>query len=140
MPRDAVAALEAAGELGFDRLLAEQRAAWAARWEAVDVRIPDDPEAQRAVRFALFHLWSSAGCGEEVAVGARGLSGEAYAGHVFWDADVFVLPALVSMHPAAARAMVVYRLRRLAAARARAPPWAFPVRVSPGSPPPRARR
>ncbi|MFF5113755.1 glycosyl hydrolase family 65 protein [Streptosporangium sp. NPDC000509] len=120
VPRDAVAALEAARELGFDRLLAEQRAAWAARWEAVDVRIPDDPQAQLAVRFALFHLWSVAGRGEELAVGARGLSGGGYAGHVFWDADVFVLPALVSIHPAAARAMVVYRIRRLAAARARA--------------------
>ncbi|MFB9681114.1 glycosyl hydrolase family 65 protein [Streptosporangium vulgare] len=125
VPRGAVAALEAAGEVGFDRLLAEQRAAWAARWEAVDVRIPDDPETQLAVRFALFHLWSNTGCGEEVAVGARGLSGKAYAGHVFWDADVFVLPALVSMRPATARAMVVYRLRRLAAARARAAALGF---------------
>jgi trehalose/maltose hydrolase-like predicted phosphorylase len=118
--RDAVAALEAAKQLGFDRLLTEQRAAWAARWEAVNVCIPDDPAAQLAVRFALFHLWSNVDRCDEVAVGARGLSGSAYAGHVFWDADVFVLPAVVSMHPAAAKAMVVYRLRRLAAARERA--------------------
>ena len=119
--RDAVAALEAAKQLGFDRLLTEQRAAWAERWEAVDVCIPDDPASQLAVRFALFQLWSNVDrYDDEVAVGARGLSGGAYAGHVFWDADVFVLPAMVSMDPAAAKAMVVYRLRRLAAARARA--------------------
>ncbi|MFF5211105.1 glycosyl hydrolase family 65 protein [Streptosporangium sp. NPDC000396] len=117
---DAVAALEAAERLGFDWLLAEQRAAWAARWEAVDVRIPDDPAAQLAVRFALFQLWSNVDGRDEAAVGARGLSGSAYAGHVFWDADVFVLPAVVSMHPAAAKAMITYRLHRLAAARARA--------------------
>ncbi|GAA2899181.1 hypothetical protein GCM10010517_64680 [Streptosporangium fragile] len=120
VPRDALAALEAAERLGFDRLLAEQRAAWAARWRAVDIRIPGDPAAQLAVRFALFQLWNNVGRYDEAAVGARGLSGGAYAGHVFWDADVFVLPAVVSMDPAAARAMVAYRLHRLTAARARA--------------------
>ena len=49
----------------------------------------------------------------EAAVGARGLTGPAYGGHVFWDADVFVLPALAAIRPAAARAMLEYRIRRL---------------------------
>ena len=53
----------------------------------------------------------------EAAVGARGLSGQAYRGHVFWDSDVFVLPFLAATHPAAARAMLEYRIRRLPAAR-----------------------
>ncbi|BFU44509.1 glycosyl hydrolase family 65 protein [Krasilnikovia sp. MM14-A1004] len=116
----AVAALRAARDDGFEHLLAEHRAAWARRWRRVDVRIPDDPEAQRAVRFALFQLWCAAGRHDESAVGARGISGAGYAGHVFWDADVFVLPALVSMDPGAAAAMVRYRLHRLDAARAAA--------------------
>ena len=119
-PGDAADALRAAEDLGFDRLLAEHRAAWAGRWEAVDVRIPDDPAAQLALRFALFQLWCNTKSGDELAVGARGLSGTGYAGHVFWDADVFVLPAMVSIDPAAAAAMIRYRLRRLKAARARA--------------------
>ncbi len=110
----------AAGRLGFERVLAKHRAAWAQRWETVDVRIPDDPAAQLAIRYALFQLWCNTGRHDELAVGARGLSGTGYAGHVFWDADVFVLPALVSIDPPAAQAMVRYRLRRLAAARARA--------------------
>jgi trehalose/maltose hydrolase-like predicted phosphorylase len=109
--------LDAAETLGFDRLLAEHRAAWAARWEAVDVRIPDDPHAQLAIRFALFQLWCNIDRQGETAVGARGLSGHAYSGHVFWDADVFTLPAVVSMDPAMAKAMIRYRLRRLPAAR-----------------------
>ncbi|HEU4422659.1 MAG TPA: glycosyl hydrolase family 65 protein [Pilimelia sp.] len=117
---NAVAALDAAGVDGFDRLLAEHRAAWAARWDAVDVSIPDDPAAQLAVRFALFHLWGNVDRRDEAAVGARGLSGTGYAGHVFWDADVYVLPAMASIAPAAARAMLQYRLRRLGAARAAA--------------------
>ena len=117
---EAADALGAAGDLGFDRLLAEHRAAWAARWEAVDVRIPDDPAAQLALRFALFQLWCNTKSRDELAVGARGLSGTGYAGHVFWDADGFVLPAVVSIDPAAAAAMIRYRLRRLKAAQAQA--------------------
>jgi trehalose/maltose hydrolase-like predicted phosphorylase len=113
-------ALRATEALGFDRLLAEHRAAWAQRWETVDVQIGGDPEAELALRFALFQLWCLGKARGELAVGARGLSGTGYAGHVFWDADVFTLPALVTMDPEAAAAMVRYRLRRLAAARARA--------------------
>ena len=48
--------------------------------------------------------------------GARGLTGRAYRGHVFWDADIYVLPFLAATHPAAARAMLEYRIRRLPAA------------------------
>ena len=72
------------------------------------------------LRFALFQLWCAIKARGELAVGARGLSGTGYAGHVFWDADVFVLPAAAAMAPAAGAAMIRYRLRRLDAARARA--------------------
>jgi trehalose/maltose hydrolase-like predicted phosphorylase len=69
------------------------------------------------VRFALYHLMSSVGTIGESAVGARGLSGHAYRGHVFWDGDLFVLPFLAATEPRAARSMLKYRLRRLPAAR-----------------------
>jgi trehalose/maltose hydrolase-like predicted phosphorylase len=105
---------------GFDRLLAEHRHAWARRWETADVIIEGDPELQQAVRFALFHLMASVPDRGEAAVGARGISGRAYRGHVFWDSDVFVLPFLAATHPPAARAMLEYRVRRLAAAQAHA--------------------
>ena len=59
---------------------------------------------------------ASVGDHGEAAVGARGLSGPAYRGHVFWDSDVFVLPFLAATHPPAARAMLEYRIRRLPAA------------------------
>jgi len=72
------------------------------------------------LRFALFQLWCAIKDRGELAVGARGLSGAGYSGHVFWDADVFVLPAVVAMDPGAGAAMIRYRLRRLDAARARA--------------------
>ena len=108
--------LQGTQRLGFDGLLAEHRRAWAARWEDADVLIDGDPKLQLAVRFAIFHLLASAPDHGEAAVGARGLSGGAYRGHVFWDTDVYVLPMLAATHPQAARAMLEYRVRRLPAA------------------------
>lgn len=114
---DAERSLEEAWRLGARGLLAEQRAAWRRRWERADIEITGDPELTRAVRFCLFHLMSSVADAGAAAVGPRGLSGRAYAGHVMWDADVFVLPFFAATHPAGARAMLEYRIRRLAAAR-----------------------
>lgn len=113
----AVEHLRSTASMPFTALLSEQRALWADRWSDGDVLIPDDPDLQLCARFALFHLQSSAPGLGEAGVGARGLSGPGYAGHVFWDADVFVLPVLAAVRPAAARAMLEYRLRRLARAR-----------------------
>ncbi|MEX2613510.1 MAG: glycosyl hydrolase family 65 protein [Gaiellaceae bacterium] len=119
-PDVARAALSDAEQAGFERLLREHREAWARRWQDAEVVVEGDAELQRAIRFALFHLMASVGDRGEAAVGARGLSGPAYNGHVFWDSDVFVLPFLAATHPAAARAMLEYRVRRLPAARAAA--------------------
>jgi trehalose/maltose hydrolase-like predicted phosphorylase len=116
---DAPLVVEAVGQaatVGFDRLLAEHRRAWAHRWEDADVIVDGDDELQLGVRFALFHLMASVAGSGEAAVGARGLTGTGYSGHVFWDADTFVLPFLAATHPASARAMLEYRLRRLPAA------------------------
>jgi trehalose/maltose hydrolase-like predicted phosphorylase len=112
--------LDALDALGFDRLAAEHREAWARRWADANVEIGGDPELDLAARFAIFHLLSAAPDTGEAAVGARALTGPAYGGHVFWDADVYVLPALAAVRPAAARAMLEYRVRRLPAARAAA--------------------
>ena len=115
-PAVAVDRARTAAASGFDRLLAEQRSAWAARWADADIAIEGDQELQTATRFALFHLMASVPDHGEAAVGARGLSGPGYRGHVFWDADTFTLPFLAATHPPAARAMLEYRLRRLPAA------------------------
>ena len=118
LPAASTAAREVrvAADAGFERLLREHRAAWATRWETADIEIRGDDELQIATRFALFHLMGSAASEGEAAVGARGLSGEGYRGHVFWDTDVFVLPFLAATHPAAARAVLEYRIRRMPAA------------------------
>ncbi len=106
--------------LSFDALLTDHRRAWAARWKAADLEIEGDPDSQLAVRFAVFHLLGCIPSSPVATIGARGLTGLAYAGHVFWDTDVFVLPALTAVAPDAARAALEYRIRRLPAARERA--------------------
>ena len=95
--------------------------AWRARWDASDLRIEGDPAAQRALRFAIYHLSSAANPQDDrVSIGARGLSGTAYKGHVFWDTDIFMLPFFILTYPEAARALVMYRYHTLAGARAKA--------------------
>jgi beta-phosphoglucomutase family hydrolase len=116
----AIRRARSASRLGFETLLAEHRAAWASRWADADVVIEGDDDLQRGLRFALFHLMASVPDQGEAAVGARGLTGTGYRGHVFWDADTFTLPFLAATHPASARAMLEYRIRRLPAARAAA--------------------
>ena len=146
---EAAARLARVEHLGFDRLLAEHREAWARRWADADGRPSRaSPDDELAARFAMFHLLGAAPDEGEAAVGARGLTGPAYGGHVFWDADVFVLPALAAIRPGAARAMLEYRIRRLPAARAAAAALGLrgrPVPVGVGrrrhrrDPPPRPR-
>ncbi len=97
----------------FDTVMRGHREAWSRRWLDVDIVIEGDDELQRSLRFALFHLIGQVADVGEAAVGARGLTGSAYRGHVFWDAEVFVLPFLAATHPPAARAMLEYRIRRL---------------------------
>ncbi len=110
-------ALERALRAGTSRLLAEQRRLWARRWEDSDVQVVGDPTSTLAVRFALHHVLSSAGRRGESAVGARGLTGTAYAGHVFWDTEALIVPVLAAVDARAARAVLEYRVRRLDAAR-----------------------
>jgi trehalose/maltose hydrolase-like predicted phosphorylase len=108
---------EEAWRIGPVALLDEQRNAWSQRWRESDVEITGNDELTRAARFAMFHVMASAADQVEAAVGPHGLTGPGYGGHVFWDADVFVLPVLAATHPTAARAIVEYRIRRLPAAR-----------------------
>jgi len=117
----AAAALERSGLLGWRAVLAAHEAAWNARWTASDIVIEGDEAMQRALRFAVYHLTSAANPEDEhVSVGARGLTGDAYFGHVFWDTEIYMLPFYIAVWPEAARALLMYRFHTLPAARAKA--------------------
>jgi trehalose/maltose hydrolase-like predicted phosphorylase len=95
--------------------------AWRRRWEAAEVRIEGDEEAQRALRFATYHLIAAANpTDEHVSIGARGLTGEAYRGHVLWDTEIYMLPFYIFTDPPAARALLMYRYHTLEAAQRKA--------------------
>lgn len=118
--------LRAAREAGPARLIADHVRAWDERWRACDVVVRGDHEAQMGLRFALYHLISAANPeSERTSIGARALTGPAYLGHVFWDTDIFLLPFYVFTWPAAARALLMYRHRTLAGARAKAAALGF---------------
>jgi trehalose/maltose hydrolase-like predicted phosphorylase len=113
--------LAAAQQQGWQALLADHEGAWAERWTKSDVEIAGDPAAQRAIRFALYHLNSAANPDDDsVSIGARALTGDDYLGHVFWDTEIFLLPFYIFTWPEAARALLTYRFHTLDAARAKA--------------------
>ncbi len=123
MPSPDVArrALARAETLGFDELLARHSAAWRERWRDADLVVEGDDEAQRALRFSIFHLVSTGHpTNERVSIGARGLGGMSYFLHVFWDTEIFVLPFFIYSHPQTARTLLAYRYRNLDGARAKA--------------------
>ncbi len=101
--------------------LREHLRAWDERWALSDVGIEGDEEAQRALRFAVYHLSSAADPHSEVtSIGARALTGDGYLGHVFWDLEIFTLPFFTFTWPRAARALLMYRYHTLDGARAKA--------------------
>jgi trehalose/maltose hydrolase-like predicted phosphorylase len=99
-----------------DDVLAAHRKAWAELWEG-DIEIEGDPEAQQVVRACLFYLLSSIRKESDAGIPPMGLSSDAFRGHVFWDMDSWMLPALLPQHPELARAMTEYRYRTLPGAR-----------------------
>src|SRR6516162_348130 len=119
-------ALARSRALGWRGVLAAHEAAWQERWDASDVIIEGDDEAQEALRFAVYHLTSAANPEDEsVSVGARGLTGDAYFGHVFWDTEIYLLPFYVTLWPEAARSLLMYRFHTLPGARAKAEAMGF---------------
>jgi trehalose/maltose hydrolase-like predicted phosphorylase len=113
--------LRRACQVGTRRLLNTHAHAWQSRYDAGDVAIDGDTEAQRAIRFAVHHLSAAANPDDDtISIGARALTGEAYHGHIFWDTECFLLPFYTYTWPAAARALLSYRYRTLSAARLKA--------------------
>ena len=112
--------LESADHQGVSKLLASHAAAWEKRWQRAEVVVEGDPDAQKALNFALYHLMSAGESSGYASIGARGLTGRGYHGHVFWDTEVFMLPFFIATHPPTARGLLNYRHRLLPAARVKA--------------------
>ncbi|HEU5034514.1 MAG TPA: glycoside hydrolase family 65 protein [Mycobacteriales bacterium] len=119
--RDQVAAaITGARHTGWQGLLDEQRHFLDEFWDHADVEVDGDAELQQAVRFALFHLMQAGMRAERRPVPAKGLTGNGYDGHCFWDTETFVLPVLTYTAPHAAADELHWRSSTIDQARARA--------------------
>ena len=105
-----------AARLGADRLGAENAASWSNDVWRGDVLVPGQPILQTALRAGTYALYASIRPDSPDAIGPSGLSGNGYAGMVFWDSDIWMFPALLAAHPDVARVAVDYRYDTLAAA------------------------
>ncbi|MET9492964.1 trehalose-phosphatase [Nocardia sp. NPDC006630] len=104
---------------GFTELLAGHTAAWEHLWDRLRIDIDGGGHSVRILRLHLLHLVQTLSphtADLDVGVPARGLHGEAYRGHVFWD-ELFVFPVLTPRFPAVTRGLLHYRYRRLPEAR-----------------------
>ncbi|MEO6799859.1 MAG: beta-phosphoglucomutase [Rhodanobacter sp.] len=112
--------LDHAISAGFDELLRGQACDLAAFWQRAELAIDGDRPSEQALKFNLFHIFQSAGRDGRSGSAAKGLTGEGYEGHVFWDSETFVLPALAFIEPALVKAGLLWRLSKLDRARAHA--------------------
>ena len=115
-----LAELESAAVAGFEALRQEQRAYLERFWYRTDVIIQGDDELQRGIRFNLLHLLQSTGKDGRTNIAAKGLTGEGYEGHYFWDTETYVLPFFLYNNPEISRKLLEYRYHILDKARERA--------------------
>lgn len=104
----------------YDDCVDSNKAFFKQAWQQSDINIDGDLTSQKLSRVNIFHLFVAAFALQsgqlDASVGARGLHGEAYRGHVFWD-EMFVMPFYITHYPKLARQLLMYRFRRLGAAR-----------------------
>ncbi|MBX2877797.1 MAG: glycoside hydrolase family 65 protein [Saprospiraceae bacterium] len=101
---------------GQRRLREKHQSEWDELWKS-DIEIVGDETTQKEVRLMLYYLYASARAGTALSLSPVGLSGLGYNGHVFWDTELWMYPALLVMQPAIAKSLLDYRFERLEAAK-----------------------
>jgi len=120
--------LDRALEHGFEVLLASQREYLDDFWQRSDIQVIINPEharhhnkeIQQWIRFNLFHLCQATARAENAGIPAKGLTGQGYEGHYFWDAEIYIMPFLIYTQPHIARNLLEHRYGMLDKARRRA--------------------
>ena len=101
--------------LSYAAALVPHVAYWTRTWKDLDVTIDGDPANQQGVRFCIFQLHQTYhGVDPSLNVAAKGLTGQAYGGHTWWDTETYCLPFYLFNNPQAARNLLGYRYRTLA--------------------------
>ena len=117
-----ILALKTAATKGYDALLAESAVEWSRFWAETDIIVESKNEFdQLAIRFAMYHLRVMTPAHDNrMGIGAKGLSGEGYKGHSFWDTEIFMLPYFSYTFPHIARSLLEYRYKTLGGAHKKA--------------------
>ncbi|MGX7264824.1 glycoside hydrolase family 65 protein [Enterococcus crotali] len=111
---------EIRNSLSMEQLVKEQVQHFSDFWQASDIEITGDPILQKGIRFNLFHLYQNAGRDGLTNFAAKGLTGEGYEGHYFWDTEMYMLPFFIYTQPEIAKQLLNYRVSILPKAQERA--------------------
>lgn len=122
MKETALQQLKQADAQGYDAMFERHKQAWSNVWEQYNIQIESDqPFDVLALRFAIYHLVVMTPAHDHrMGIGAKGLSGEGYKGHSFWDTEIFILPFYIYSRPEVARSLLEYRYLGLEGARRKA--------------------
>ena len=115
-----VAQVKSIQATGFEALKAEHEAWWAKSWEQMDISIDGAESMQQAIRFNMFHLTQAVGKDGHTNISAKGMTGEGYEGHYFWDTEIYMIPFFVYTNPPIAKQLLMFRYNTLDKARERA--------------------
>ena len=109
-------------QAGYESLLEESILGWADYWSRMDIQMEsENPFDQLVIRFTQYHLLvMTPKHDNRYGIGAKGLSGEGYKGHSFWDSEIFLLPFFIFSLPEIARSLLEYRYNSLKGAREKA--------------------
>ncbi len=111
---------------GYDDHLKKHQALWNEKWHEADVIIEGDPEAQKALRYSIYHLLLLAPHSyKDASIPARGISGQTYKGAIFWDTEIFMLPFYLNTDLESARQIINYRIQTLKGAKEKAKSYGF---------------
>lgn len=99
----------------YETLLQKHRVRWEHLWQRCKITISNNKDIARILNLHIFHLLQTVSLNTidiDAGVPARGLHGEAYHGHIFWD-ELFIFPFLNLRIPDITRSLLMYRYRRL---------------------------
>lgn len=111
---------------GFEGMKEKQAAFLRDFWSVTDIEIKGDVSLQQGIRLNMFHLLQSVGRDGRTNIAAKGLSGEGYEGHYFWDTETYILPFFLYSNPAISRKLLEFRHSKLDKARERARQMSHP--------------
>ncbi|MNB75495.1 Kojibiose phosphorylase [compost metagenome] len=120
--RNALTELQACAAHGYAALLARSACVWDKVWHDSRVAVSSTEERdQMALDYAVWHLTAMTPAHDErSSIAAKGLTGEGYKGHIFWDTEIFLLPFHLFTRPQTARSLLRYRWLNLPGAREKA--------------------